>query len=233
MNADEFQERLDRVQQRIREACARANRDESDVQLIAVSKTHGPEVIRVAADCGVTVLGESKVQEARAKIPMSPGHLSWHLIGHLQTNKIRHAVQLFDTIHSVDSQRLMEALDQGCAQVGVTMPIYLEVNVSGERSKYGVEPDDLPTVLEAAAGCTHLDILGLMTIPPFAPEADKARPFFASLRELRERCRGEWGFPFDGLSMGMSHDFEVAIEEGATCVRVGSALFGDRRAKMG
>jgi pyridoxal phosphate enzyme (YggS family) len=228
MDADTFQERLDKVHARIAEACARAGRDPAEVELVAVSKKVSPEVLRVAADCGVQVLGESKVQEARAKVGLCPGHLTWHLVGHLQTNKARPAVELFDTIHSVDSTKLLQALGRAAEQVGRSLKIYIEVNVSGEGSKFGVAPDALRDMLEMSVQHPRLDVVGLMTIPPFFEEVEKARPFFRQLRELRDQCRVEWNFPLDGLSMGMSGDFEIAVEEGSTCVRVGTALFGAR-----
>ncbi|MBN1270167.1 MAG: YggS family pyridoxal phosphate-dependent enzyme [Kiritimatiellae bacterium] len=231
--SESFQERLDVVNRRIAAACARSGRDPSEVKLVAVSKTHGPDAIREAADCGLTVFGESKVQEAEAKIPLCPGHVTWHLVGHLQRNKIRRAIPFFDTIHSIDSVRLLEALNAALDEAGRTMRVLLEINVSGEAAKFGLRPEDLPAVLEAAPRCPRVDVVGLMTMPPWCEEPERARTFFRQLRELRERCRGEWGFPMSELSMGMSHDFEVAIEEGATWIRIGTDLFGSRKAEGG
>lgn len=226
-----LQERVDAVIERMAQACARCGRDLSSVQLIAVSKTYEAEAIRAAAECGLRVFGESKVQEAKAKIPLCPGNLTWHMIGHLQRNKVGMAVELFDRIHSVDSQRLLEAVDHASSEAGKTMPVLLEVNVSGEASKYGLPPGDVPAVLTAANGLNHVTVAGLMTMPPFTDEPEKARAHFRKLRELRDQWRDELGFGLEELSMGMSHDFEVAIEEGATWVRVGTAIFGEREAK--
>ena len=223
-----FVERLRAVTERIEAACTRSGRDPAGVQLVAVSKTHGPDRIREAAECGLTVFGESKVQEAQAKIPQCPGNLSWHFVGHLQRNKAAVAAQLFDFIHSVDSARLLEAVDRASDEAGKIMPVLLEVNVSGERSKYGMPPEEVPGTLALANTLDHVEVRGLMTIPPFSEEAEAARPWFRRLRELRDQWRMETGFALDDLSMGMTHDLEVAVEEGATWVRVGTALFGER-----
>jgi pyridoxal phosphate enzyme (YggS family) len=223
-----IQDKLAEVQRRIGEACARVGREPAEVELVAVSKTHGPEVVREAAACGLRVFGESRVQEAAAKIPECPGHLSWHFIGHLQTNKVNHAARFFDMVHSVDSARLLEALDGACERAGRFMPVCLEVNVSGEGSKYGVSPDELDAVIEVCRRCPRLEVAGLMTMPPFAEDPEKARPFFRQLRELKEHCARDLEYPVEGLSMGMSHDFEIAVEEGATWVRLGTVLFGPR-----
>jgi PLP dependent protein len=223
-----FQDNLNAVRARIEAACARAGRDPAGVGLVAVSKTHGPERIREAADCGLTVFGESKVQEAKAKIPLCPGRLSWHMVGHLQRNKAGLAAELFDTIHSVDSVRLLEALERGADEAGKRLNLLVEVNVSGEGSKFGLPPEQVPGVLEAATKLAHVTVAGVMTMPPFTEEIEKARPHFRRLRELRDAWRASTGFPLEQLSMGMSHDFEVAIEEGATWIRVGTALFGER-----
>ena len=156
------------------------------VTIVAVTKTHGPDAVLAALENGLTNIGENKVQEAQAKIPMSPSNLIWHFVGHLQRNKVKIAVQLFDMIHSVDSLRLLQTLDQACDAAGKSMPVLLEVNVSGEGSKYGLKPDEVEGVLEQAKGFSRLDVMGLMTIPPFTPEAEKARGHFAALRELRD-----------------------------------------------
>ena len=217
--------------QRMAQACARCGRDPSSVQLIAVSKTYEAETVRAAAECGLRVFGESKVQEAKAKIPLCPGNLACHMIGHHQRNKVGMAVELFDRIHSVDSLRLLETVNQASSGAGKTMPVLLEVNVSGEASKFGLPPEDVPAVLKAANGLNHVTVAGLMTMPPFTDEPEKARAHFRRLCELRDQWRDELGFGLEELSMGMSHDFEVAIEEGATWVRVGTAIFGEREAK--
>ncbi len=225
---ESFADRLARVEERIGAACARAGRARDDVRLVAVSKGHGSGRIREAASAGVVYFGESKVQEARAKIPESPGHVRWHLVGHLQTNKVKYAVRLFEAIHSVDSLKLLTALDQGAETAGVTMQVFLEVNVSGEASKFGLAPEQVPELLDASTRLMHVDLVGLMAMPPFTEDSEKARPHFERLRVLRDQWRKETGIPLDELSMGMSHDLEVAIEAGATWVRVGTDLFGTR-----
>lgn len=228
---ESFQDRLAVVQRRIQAACARARRDPAGVKLVAVAKSHGPEAVQEAARCGVSVFGESRVQEAAAKIPLCPGSLTWHMVGHLQTNKVKQAVRLFDMIHSVDSAKLLGAVDLACAEAGKTMPVLIEVNVSGEGSKYGLPPEAVPAVLEAANQLARVNVVGLMTMPPFTEDPDKARPYFRRLRELRVEWSAAVGMPLPELSMGMTHDFEVAIEEGATWIRVGTALFGERVSK--
>ncbi len=221
-------ERLAGVRRRMAEACARCGREPGEVELVAVSKTHGPERVREAVDCGLRVFGESRVQEARAKIPLCPGGLSWHLVGHLQTNKVRVAVDLFDVIHSVDSTRLLEALEKACTQKGRTLEVLVEVNVSGEASKYGIAPGELEPLLDFSRECTHVDVIGLMTVPPWSEEPERTRVFFSRLRELRDEVSRSGGYSLPQLSMGMSNDFETAIEEGATMVRIGTAIFGRR-----
>lgn len=225
-----FQERLDTVRRRMQDACARSGRDPSSVRLVAVSKGHGPERVREAAECGLAVFGESKVQEAKAKIPLCPGKLSWHMVGHLQRNKAGIAAELFDLIHSVDSLRLLETIDRACGEAGRRVPVLVEVNVSGESAKFGLVPEAVPGLLAAAGALRHVSVAGLMTMPPFTEDPEKARPHFRRLRELRDGWRAETGLPLDELSMGMTHDFEIAIEEGATSVRIGTALFGERGA---
>lgn len=227
--SDRLADRLNRLEERIAAACARAGRARADVTLVAVSKTHPPETIAEAASLGLRVFGENKVQEARAKIPECPGHLSWHLVGHLQSNKAKPAVELFDVIHSVDSEKLVRVLNSASDAAGRALKILLEVNVSGEASKFGLSPDAVQPVLEVANECPRLIVAGLMTMAPFATDPEKARPYFAKLRELRDRLARETGVPLEELSMGMSGDFEPAIEEGATLIRIGTLLFGERR----
>lgn len=209
-------------------ACEKAGRDYADVTLVAISKKHPPEAVQEAVSAGQLVFGENRVQEAKQKIPMCSDSLIWHLVGHLQTNKVKLAVQMFDMIHSVDSVRLLEAVEAACADLGKVMPVCLQVNVAGEASKFGMKPDDLPGILEVAAGCSHVDVVGLMTIPPISPDEEKTRGYFRMLADLKTRCSDEWNFPIDGLSMGMSDDFEIAIEEGATWIRIGTDIFGKR-----
>lgn len=227
---DTFSDRLMAVNARIREACARVGRDPEEVRVLAVSKKVPPEGVTEAAHGGQTAFGESRVQEAQSKIPLCPGHLDWHMVGHLQRNKVREAVRLFRMIHSVDSWRLFEALNQAAEEAGVTIPVCLEVNVSGEPVKYGARPEDAPELLERACTLMSVDVVGLMTMPPFTEDPGDARPYFRELRQRRDEWRDRTGLPLSELSMGMTRDFEVAVEEGATWVRLGSVLFGERTA---
>ncbi len=221
-------ERLNAVEGRINGACERSGRRREDVVLVAVTKTVSADMVREAAACGLSVMGENRVQEALQKIPECPGGLSWHLVGHLQTNKVRHAVEWFEAIHSVDSLRLLECVEEECERVGRSMRVCLEVNVAGEGSKFGLTPEAAEGVLDEAGRCRRVEVAGLMTVPPFTPDPEDARRWFRRLRECRDAWGGRCGFPNLGLSMGMSHDYEVAIEEGATWIRLGTALFGER-----
>jgi pyridoxal phosphate enzyme (YggS family) len=223
-------ENLERIQRQIAAACQRAGRAPDSVTLLAVAKTQPPEVVRAAADLGLTLFGENKVQEARAKIPLCPGKLRWHFIGHLQSNKCRDAVELFEMIQSVDSLPLARELNKRAEQASKTIPILLEVNVAGEGSKFGYAPERLLAEVKELNALPRLEIQGLMSVPPWSPEPEKSRPHFRRLRELKEQCEQLLGAPLPHLSMGMSGDFEVAIEEGATLVRIGTALFGPRPA---
>lgn len=211
------------IRQRISAAAERVGRDPAEVTLIAVSKAIEPESVEAALAAGQTLFGESKIQEARAKIPLISGHARWHLVGHLQTNKARDAVTLFELIHSVDSLKLAVELDKCAERAGKTQAILLEINVSGEASKFGLKPDVLESTVGDINKLTRLEVQGLMTIAPFAEETERARPYFRRLRELRD------ALGLRELSMGMTHDFEVAIEEGATMVRIGTAIFGERK----
>jgi pyridoxal phosphate enzyme (YggS family) len=224
-----FADNLAAIQQRIHAACARAGRDAQSVLLLAVSKTHPPETIAEAVNCGQILFGENKVQEARAKIPSCPGKARWHFIGHLQSNKAREAVELFEMIQSMDSLGLAREISKRCEQAAKQMPVLLEVNMAGESSKFGYPPERLLTELNELNSLPRLSIQGLMTLPPFTPNAEKSRPHFRRLRELKSQCEQILGAPLPHLSMGMSGDFEIAIEEGATIVRVGTALFGQRK----
>ena len=219
---------LETIRQRIRAACERAGRNPDSVTLLAVSKTHPPETIKAAADCGQIFFGENKVQEARAKIPLCPGKLRWHFIGHLQSNKCRDAVELFEMIQSVDSLSLAQEINKRAEQAAKRMPVLIEVNVAGEASKFGCQPEQLLAELKELNALPRIEIHGLMTVPPWSPEAEDSRPHFRRLRELKQRAEQVLGVPLPHLSMGMSGDFEIAIEEGATIVRVGTALFGPR-----
>ena len=213
---------------RIEAACARAGRDPASVALVAVSKGQPPEAVRAAADAGQILFGESKVQEAKAKISLCPGRLRWHMIGHLQSNKCRDAVHFFQMIESVDSLGLAQEIAKCSDQQAKTMPILLEVNVAGEASKFGYQPAQLLAELAQINALRRIEIHGLMTIAPWTAEPEKARPIFSQLRELKGKCEELLGAPLPHLSMGMSGDFEIAIEEGATLVRIGTALFGAR-----
>ncbi len=219
---------LEQVQARIAAACARAGRNPASVTLLAVTKTHPPHVVEEASQLGLTVFGENKVQEAKAKIPACPGHLRWHMIGHLQSNKARDAVHLFEMIQSVDSLSLAEEINRRAEQAAKRLPILLEVNIVGEASKFGYPPTRLLSDLAALNALPRLEIHGLMTIPPWSPVPERSRAAFARLRELKHECEQRLGAPLPHLSMGMTGDFEVAIEEGATIVRIGTALFGER-----
>ena len=224
----ELESRFEEIMRRIREACGRVGRDPGSVRLMAVSKTQPPDAVRDVAALGIDTFGENKVQEARVKIPECPGRLHWHLVGHLQSNKAREAVRLFEMIHSVDSARLLEVINRAAGEEGKTLPVCLEVNVSGERSKFGMAPETVADTLEAARSMFRIKVVGLMTIPPVAAEPGEARPFFRALRTLRDDIQTRTGMVLPELSMGMSHDFDVAIEEGATWIRVGTLLFGPR-----
>ena len=227
----DLENRWAEINRRLDAACARVGRDPNTVQVMAVSKTRLPDEIRDVAALGVETFGENKVQEARAKIPLCPGRLHWHLIGHLQSNKAREAVQLFEMIHAVDSLRLLEILDRAAGEEGRQLSVCLEVNVSGERSKFGMAPEAVLETLRGAERLFKVKVVGLMTIPPVAEDPEEARPFFRALRELRDRMQDQTGIPLPELSMGMSQDFEVAVEEGATWIRVGTLLFGPRPRK--
>jgi PLP dependent protein len=220
---------LTAIQQRIVAAGARSGRDPGAVTLLAVTKSQPPEVVQEAADCGQVLFGENKVQEAKAKIPLCPGRLRWHFIGHLQSNKCRDAVELFEMIQSVDSLPLAQEISKRAEQAARTMPILLEVNVAGEASKFGYPPAKLLAELKEINALPRIEIHGLMAVPPWSAEPEKSRPHFRRLRELKQECEQILGVPLPHLSMGMSGDFEVAIEEGATLVRLGTALFGPRR----
>jgi PLP dependent protein len=223
-------ENLDSIQHRIRAACQRAGREPNSVALLAVAKTHPPEAVAAAAALGLSLFGENKVQEARAKIPLCPGRLRWHFIGHLQSNKCRDAVELFAMIESVDSLALAQEINKRAEAAARKMPILLEVNVAGEASKFGYQPERLLAELKELNALPRIEIHGLMAVPPWTSVAVSSRPHFRRLRELKLQCEEILGAPLPQLSMGMSGDFEVAIEEGATIVRVGTALFGTRAA---
>jgi len=221
-------ENLASIRQRIVTACARAGRAPDSVKLLAVSKGMPPDIVREAAACGLSLFGESKVQEARAKIPLCPGRLRWQMIGHLQSNKCRDAVHFFEMIQSVDSLELAQEINKWCDKQAKTMPILLEVNLAGESTRFGFKPERLLAELGALNSLPRIELHGLMTLAPWTPEPEKVRPVFRQLRELKMQCEEKLGAPLSHLSMGMSGDFEVAIEEGATIIRLGTLLFGAR-----
>ena len=226
-----MREKLDQIKQRIRQAAEACGRDAESVRLVAVSKTVEPEIVREALAAGVTILGENYVQEARAKFNALVQYpVSWHFIGHLQSNKAKYAVRLFDLIHSVDSLKLARELDKQAAKVDKIQDILVQVNISGEDSKSGISADDTIDLLSAISHMKNLSVKGLMTMPPYFYQPEKVRPFFGALRRLRDQIkkRGIPNISMQELSMGMTGDFEVAIQEGATLVRIGTAIFGER-----
>lgn len=229
--AADIPDSLAKVRQAISEAERAAGRPEGSVQLVAVTKTHSVDVIQEAIDAGQLIFGENRVQEARAKIPEVSSRAQWHLIGHLQSNKVRVALPLFQLIHGVDSVELLADIDRISAELGLFPRVLLQVNVAGEASKFGFSPAKLLEQIETVAGFKRANIEGLMTIPPLAPSAEHSRRYFVALREMRDRLARESGFRLPELSMGMSGDYQVAIAEGATMVRVGTAIFGERMTK--
>jgi pyridoxal phosphate enzyme (YggS family) len=218
---------LAEVRNRIIAAAQRAGRDPGQVHLVAVSKTIPLEIIREAVAAGQRLFGENYLQEARGKVEALGEAASWHFIGHLQSNKAKAAVELFELTHGVDRLKLAQALNAAAAQMGKVQKILMQINLAGEASKSGASPEAAPQLLRQIGQLPHLRVLGLMTMPPFL-EPEAVRPYFRALRELRDRLQDLSGQPLPELSMGMSGDFEVAIEEGATLVRVGTAIFGSR-----
>jgi len=221
-------ENLLRVTERIEKATRRAGRSPGEIKLVAVSKTVDAGRIREAIEAGVSILGENYVQEAQKKIEEIGKPVSWHFIGHLQSNKAKVAVRLFDAVHCVDSLPLAEDLNRRAQQADRKMPVMIEVNLSGETTKFGTEEEKVMTLAQAILKLDHLSLDGLMTMPPYFDDPGMSRPYFVQLRALKERLAAG-GIPLKDLSMGMSNDFEVAIEEGATYVRVGTAIFGERK----
>lgn len=230
---NELSARLQAIRDRIHTAAVRCGRDPATVELLAVSKTHPVEVIREAVEAGQLLFGENKVQEILAKAPQLPAELHWHLIGHLQSNKVRKVLPLVKAIHSIDSVDLARDVNRIATELGLTAKVYLEVNLAEESTKHGFKVEEVRASLEALHALDRLNIQGLMCIPPFEADPELSRPYFTRLRELRDELEQSGGKPLPLLSMGMSHDFEIAIEEGATLVRVGTALFGERPRKAG
>ena len=227
-------ENIVRVRGRIDAAARRAGRDPSAIALMAVTKTHPPEHIREAYEVGIKLFGENRVQEfaGKAEALRDLKNAEWHMIGHLQSNKAAKAAELFGAVQSVDSLRLAQRLNAAAQELGKKPTVLVEINVGGEAAKSGIAvgSEELQEILQAAPGLEHLEFRGLMTVPPFAEDPEQARPYFRQLRQLRDQivARKLPAVRMDVLSMGMSHDFEVAIEEGSTCVRVGTAIFGER-----
>jgi PLP dependent protein len=224
----EIAENLERVRSQIADAAKSSGRSLNDIELVAISKTHEAEKVPAALDAGQQTFGESRVQEARTKIPLLPSAARWHFVGRLQKNKIRHALPLFELFHSVDSLDLAREMNRIADEEGLHPRVLLEVNVAGEGSKIGFAPDRLRAEMEALLDLPRLTIEGLMTVPPLAPEAEASRKHFSALRDLRDHFAAQFQVRLPQLSMGMSGDFPVAIEEGATLVRVGTAIFGKR-----
>ncbi len=224
----QIKENLLRIGERIEKAAQRAGRDPAEIKLVAVSKTVEAARIKEAIEAGVSILGENYVQEAQKKIEKIGRSVSWHFIGHLQSNKAKYAVRLFDMIHSVDSLSLAQELNRRAEQIGRVMKVLIEVNLSGEVTKFGADEERAFGLAKELVRLKNLSLEGLMTMPPYFESPELSRPYYVRLRNLREKLTGE-GLPLRELSMGMSNDFEVAIEEGATYVRIGTAIFGARK----
>lgn len=233
---DDLRQRLLEVRRSIDASARRAGRDPSEIKLIAVSKTHPTETLRRAILAGAEEFGENRVQEADEKITeLGRERAKWHLIGQLQANKARRAVALFDVIHSLASVSLAHRLERLCEEDGRdSLDVLIQVDLAGEATKSGISEEELPELVRAVSACRHLRLRGLMTLPPFFEDAELVRPYFRRLRELRDGLResGAFGAGTGELSMGMSHDYVVAIAEGATMVRVGTAIFGERQKKV-
>lgn len=226
-----IKERLQRVREQIKAAALGCHRNPDEVQLVAVSKTIPVDRVREAIEAGVSVLGENYIQEAREKYHQLSDHrVAWHFVGHLQSNKAKHAVKIFDLIHTVDRLKLARELDKQAAGIDKIQPVLIQVNIAEEETKSGVREEDLMALIKGASGCRNLSIKGLMTMPPYFDDPEAARPYFAALRRLRDRISAEEipNIEMTDLSMGMTGDYAAAIEEGATLVRIGTAIFGER-----
>ena len=224
----QIKENLQRVMGRIEKAARRVGRDPKEIKLVAVSKTVDAARIKEAIEAGASILGENYVQEAQKKIEEIGKPVAWHFIGHLQSNKAKYAVHLFDMIHSVDSLLLAQELNKRAEQADLVMKVLIEVNISGEATKFGADEEKVFSIVRGIVKLGHLSLEGLITMPPYFDLPEMSRPYYTKLRELKERMVKE-GIPMKELSMGMSNDFEIAIEEGATYVRVGTAIFGERK----
>jgi pyridoxal phosphate enzyme (YggS family) len=225
---EQIAENLERVKSQIADAAKKSGRSTDEIELVAISKTHDAGKVREANQAGQTLFGESRVQEARAKIPELPSNLRWHFVGHLQKNKIRHALPLFELFHGIDSLDLAHEINRVAEEEGLHPRILLEVNVAGEGSKFGFKPETVRQQMEQLLSLSRVSIEGLMTIPPLSEEAEMSRKFFVGLRQLRDALEKEFSVKLPTLSMGMTNDFPVAVEEGAALVRVGTAIFGER-----
>ena len=223
-----IKENLLRVTEKIEKAARKIGRDPNEIKLVAVSKTVEAARIKEAIEAGVSILGENYVQEAQKKIEEIGRPVSWHFIGHLQSNKAKYAIRLFDMIHSIDSLPLAEELDRRAEQTDRLIKVMIEVNLSKEATKFGTDEEMVLNLAKRIQNLKHLSLEGLMTMPPYFDSSEMSRPYYIALRELKERMIKE-GIPMEELSMGMSNDFEIAIEEGATYVRVGTAIFGPRK----
>ncbi len=225
-------ENLDCVREQIAKAATKSGRSVDDVELVAITKTHSAEKVREAIEAGQILFGESRVQEARAKIPELPSNVRWHFVGHLQKNKVRQALPFFEMVHSVDSLSLAQDINRIAEEEGLYPRVLLEMNVAGEGSKFGFAPDHLREHVEALLRLPRLSIEGLMCIPPIAAESEDSRKFFIEVRELRDSLEKEFNMKLPQLSMGMTNDYTIAVQEGATLVRVGTAIFGERSKKQ-
>ncbi|NPA41749.1 MAG: YggS family pyridoxal phosphate-dependent enzyme [Aquificae bacterium] len=222
-------EKLQEVLESIKDACQRVGRKPEEVKLLGASKTVPPEVLRRFYECGLRTFGENRVQEFLKKYEaLQELNIDWHFIGRLQTNKVKYLMKKVSLIHSLDRKSLADEIQKRASKVGITQEVLIEVNVGGEETKGGVEPENLPELFEYTLSLPNLKVVGLMTIPPYLENPEEVRPFFAKLRNLRDKLEEEFKVELPHLSMGMSHDFEVAVEEGATIVRVGTRLFGER-----
>ncbi len=226
-----IKENVERIFETVKEAAERSGRKSEDIIVLAASKTQPPEKLLEAYEAGIRYFGENRVQEGMKKINQLKDEMPethWHLIGGLQTNKAKYAVRYFEMIHSLDRESLADEIDKRAEKIGKIQDVLIEVNIGEEKSKYGVKPEDVKSLFEYTLNKKNIRILGLMCIPPYFEDREKSRPYFARLREIKEEIEKEFRYPLPHLSMGMSHDFEIAIEEGATIVRIGTAIFGER-----
>lgn len=221
---ERLQKNLDEIFNRINDAALRSGRDAKNIILVAVTKFHNLDELEALKSCGITIFGESRVQEAKTKVGQIDG-VTWHLVGHLQTNKAKDAARMFSFIHSIDSVHLAQELDKRCANENKIMPICLEVNIAGEEAKFGINPDNCLDIIKQIVPLPHLKLEGLMTMAPFVEDTAIIRKTFRGLRELRDRINDSGVATLPHLSMGMTHDYEIAIEEGATILRIGTAIF--------